>query len=639
MIRWYCYLVLFFVCALLYAPGLCGPLIFDSLPALTGNPAIHVAPGSAFDWLAAAGSSSTGPLGRPLAIISFSLNLLVADGLSIPALKAVNIAIHLACGLVLMLLTRALVRTSLVPEHCSHTDRSLLVFVIVSLWLLHPLNVSTVLYTVQRMAQLSALFSLLALFFYCHYRLEALRASDGEGAKLLSRGIFLAVLCGIAATLAKENGLLVFWLLPVVELYCFSDRKVPVLNLLYRSLPWLVWLPLIYLLTVVLLPPDWLLGGYRSRGFSLEERVLTQARVLWLYLGWLAWPDLGQMGFHHDDVGLSRGFFAPVSTLFALFSWVAIGFAGWVSRTRIPVLSFALVWFLIAHAMESTVAPLELIYEHRNYFASIGVCVLIGGFLVGIRTRSRPVAMVATIGIVLIYSALLGVRVSYWSDELKLARHHLQHHPDSARTLYHYANTAYRLGSGEMGAELNQELLLESRAAYQLALEQEPGNMAAIAALVWLDSIYFEGANPDYWIQELDRAIENRHLTASDFNALTTIAACAGYAACAIDPDIHSTQIQNLRLRYPHSVDLAAREARFYREVMGQPDVAVDMTRTGLQTWPGSIELHRELIAALVAAGDSGAALEAMRGLAAYSDSIYRLQELRNMFAPKGNST
>ena len=35
-----------------------------------------------------------------------------------------------------------------------------------AIWLLHPLHVSTVLYTVQRMAQLSALFSLVTLLLY-----------------------------------------------------------------------------------------------------------------------------------------------------------------------------------------------------------------------------------------------------------------------------------------------------------------------------------------------------------------------------------------------------------------------------------------------------------------------------------------
>ena len=39
----------------------------------------------------------------------------------------------------------------------------------------------------------------------------------------------------------------------------------------------------------------------------------------------------------------------------------------------VPVLAFAVCWFLACHLLESSALPLELVFEHRNYQASVGV--------------------------------------------------------------------------------------------------------------------------------------------------------------------------------------------------------------------------------------------------------------------------
>src|SRR5699024_8372087 len=46
--------------------------------------------------------------------------------------------------------------------------------------------------------------------------------------------------------------------------------------------------------------------------------------------------------------------------------------AAWYLRHKNRWPLFALLWFFVAHLVESTVIPLELYFEHRNYLAIAG---------------------------------------------------------------------------------------------------------------------------------------------------------------------------------------------------------------------------------------------------------------------------
>ena len=118
------------------------------------------------------------------------------------AFKAVNLALHLACGVVLFALTRALAGLR-VDARAARTAALLAC----ALWLLSPLLVSTVLYTVQRMAQLATLFSLAGLLCYVHGRRRGSRAAVAAAFGL----------CWPLAALSKENGALLPLLALLVE--------------------------------------------------------------------------------------------------------------------------------------------------------------------------------------------------------------------------------------------------------------------------------------------------------------------------------------------------------------------------------------------------------------------------------------
>ena len=91
-----------------------------------------------------------------------------------------------------------------------------------ALWLLHPLHVSTVLYAVQRMAQLSTLFTLAGLYVFARYRSRWAVAGASPGDVLAC--LLWLFLFTLLAAFSKENGVLLPWLVVVCEMFVYRGQ-------------------------------------------------------------------------------------------------------------------------------------------------------------------------------------------------------------------------------------------------------------------------------------------------------------------------------------------------------------------------------------------------------------------------------
>src|SRR5690606_21589294 len=98
-------------------------------------------------------------------------------------------------------------------------------------------------------------------------------------------------------------------------------------------------------------------------------------------LRWTLFPSLRELSLYHDDYVISRGLLDPPSTALSglLLAGVA-GLAVWLRKRR-PLAAIGLGWFFAAHLLTATVFPLELVHEHRNYFASMGLCLVLADLL------------------------------------------------------------------------------------------------------------------------------------------------------------------------------------------------------------------------------------------------------------------
>jgi hypothetical protein len=120
--------------------------------------------------------------------------------------------------------------------------------------------------------------------------------------------------------------------------------------------------------------------GYEYRAslyipFTMGQRVLTQSRVVLYYLTLLAFPHPSRLNLDYD-FPISKTIFDPPTTLISILIIAGlIGYSIWTAKKR-PVLSFCILWYFGNLVIESSIFPLELVYEHRLYLPAVGPFVL-----------------------------------------------------------------------------------------------------------------------------------------------------------------------------------------------------------------------------------------------------------------------
>lgn len=416
------------VLAFIYAPGLDGGFFFDDVPNIVQANSLHISSLSLEELLIAIESGRAGPLGRPVSLLSFALNHYFC-GLQPSCFKLTNLILHfintLLVGALLYLISRMRFENR---ASITRTDILLLSL----LWALHPIQLTSVLYVVQRMASLSSLFVLLGVVLHIFAR-----QSDS-----LSRSLIAFMLAWLVAfpmaLLSKETGIL-----QIAYVFCYEAILHPRERQGWDRLGrWYVGMVMMGLAVVVIyfaLRPDWILGGYLSRSFSLTERLITECRVLWRYIYLIAFPHLSGFSLHHDDLILSRSLLEPATGLAAFLGWMAVLAFMWWQRLKRPLLVFAVAWFIVGHSLESTVIPLELMHEHRNYLPSL-ILAFVGMFLLTLKRGGGSVlrlTLVSGLVAVVTYVSILSyLRADMYGDDLRRTQVEVQYHPDSVRANY-----------------------------------------------------------------------------------------------------------------------------------------------------------------------------------------------------------
>ena len=429
-------LPLLLICLPLLAlsPALSGPFLFDDHSNLDALEAFDN-DGVTLDNLRTYLSIKTpGPTGRPLAMFSFLINDTgwPSDAASF---KYTNLLIHLINGLLLCWLIFCLLREKQVSGQYQAACWAVL---LAALWVLNPYQLSSVMYVIQRMAQLATLFVLSGCIFYVIGRqcLQAGRIIQGYG--LIWSGYLVALLFGM---LSKENAALYCLLVPLIEWLVFSGQRRP----------WLLRLTLLLPALLVLA----VLGRYffaadtygLSRDFTLYERLLSQGRALGYYLWRYLVPGVGYVGVYTDGFEKSHSLLQPLSTLlWWSFHFCLIG-TSLVLRRRLPLFSLGVLFFYVAHSMESGPVPLELFYEHRNYLPS--VLLFLGLAYLPVQRLSVVLLGVA----VCLMAGLQYLQSTYWGDERQLKAVMAVENPTSERAWITYA--AYLETQGKMGDALS----------------------------------------------------------------------------------------------------------------------------------------------------------------------------------------
>lgn len=594
-----------------YSPGLAGGFAFDDYPNILGNAAVTNGDMSIASLAQVAWSGSAGPFKRPIPMVSFALNFR-STGASPFAFKLTNLVIHLINGLLVLLLARLILLARAGSKGISSRDATACALVVSAIWLLHPLNLTSVLYVVQRMNSLAAGFSLLALIFYCCGRLRLIEGR-GRGNLLLYLGFSVFTVLG---ALCKENAVLTIPLAGAIELcffgFCTKDLQDRKWLLMFFGVA--LFVPVALGVSYLLFNPEWLIDRFAGRDFTVLERVLTESRVIWLYLSLLFLPRIGRMGLHHDDYALSVGFFEPIVTIFAVTSIVVMLVAAVFSIRRFPMFTFAVLWFAVGHALESTVFPLELIHEHRNYLPSIGPILAgaVGVIELSRVSQIRRLSSWLAFGCCLMLGTLTYLRASEWSDPVTLASIEAERSPRSFRAVYELGRVRY----GMYLMSQNEHDYRASVAVLERSLTLDPTAKRPLVELMRV--AYIHGDEPKVERkQELIRRYAKTLFHETEWVALHDMVNCRAATGCIFPPgtvfEVLTAALSNptvsLHVRAQLMVDLGTfyvNQARDYAPAIALLDDALAIrprefrfheVRTKILILSGHLEMAENAIA------------------------------------------
>ena len=514
------------VCALtaaIYLPGLSGDYIFDDLPNLLNNKRLQLDTLDMESLQGAALSSGAGTLRRPISMASFALNRYFF-GVSPYSYKMVNLIIHLLTGLSLYLLSRLLVKAYRTSHKSDLSDAAAawLPVVVSGLWLVHPLNLTSVLYIVQRMTSLATLFLVCGLCLYVAGRLRML--DNRRGLPLILTGLLVF---GGLAIFSKENGALLplYMLVAEITLFRFRGSKGQADKTVIIFFLTTVAIPAALLLLYLAMHPGAILGGYSGREFTLTERLLTESRVLVFYLKMIIIPSITELGLYHDDIAVSHGLLDPPTTLYSLITLSRTAARGLAVAEETPAgQSRHPLVFRRACAGVQHLFPLEIAHEHRNYLADYGI--LLAASIAVTQAplrRMAPLIRTATpLLFLILFSSTTWLRASQWSDNINQAIYEARHHPESFRAVFAAGRIHGRLAiQGQPGSEDKAYVYLE-RAG-------ELDKVSIMSEVTMIKLSYLLG-NPvkDAWFETILHKLAHNPLTASDISSLKELASCIG---------------------------------------------------------------------------------------------------------------
>jgi protein O-mannosyl-transferase len=434
-----------------YANSFAGVFVLDDEPAIARNENLREFP----SLKSLEAPHDTTLSGRPVATLTFAVDTSLRGG-TLVAYHQTNLTIHIVASLLLFgIVRRTLVTLALNPAFGSAATS--LAFAVALLFVVHPLQTSSVTYIAQRVESLMGLFFLGTL--YC-----AIRAADAA-ARASVFWSSLAVALGALGMATKEVMVAAPLVLMIWDrLFLESSERRP--RRIFHIVLAATW---IVLLILIVQSPRALSAGFGFEAWPWWRYLLTQATVIVTYLRLALIP--APLVFDYDWPAASWSEAAiPALVLTALFGWTT----ALVARRR--PLGFPLACFFLILAPSSSVLPIvtEIAAEHRMYLplGAVLAVVVAGVFLVwhrAVENRSiasfgRYLGPAAAIMIAFGFAMLTRARNEDYTDYERLWRKTVEQRPENARAR---TNLASFLLLHDRYAEAEEHL--------RVAVERVPG--------------------------------------------------------------------------------------------------------------------------------------------------------------------
>ncbi|TQE98425.1 MAG: tetratricopeptide repeat protein [Spiribacter salinus] len=572
----------------IYLPGLSGGFIFDDYPNIVRNSdlAIDQITPSALATLVF--DNASGPLNRPIAYITFAIERYLV-GLDPSVMKTTNVVIHFINSLLVFgLLRRLLAWRTLKFNAAFVIPNQWFAFLIALAWAVAPINLTSVLYIVQRMESLSTLVMLAGLLGYVHGRVRLARGSPNA-----LRWLWASIGFGLAiGVLVKESAVMLPVYALVIEAVFFrfgaagSGERQAVLRL-YAAL-----LAAPAVLGAIWIAPR-ILGAdaFGNRDFTLSERLWTQARVLWHYMAWTLIPNTGSLSLYHHGFPISHGPLTPWTTMPAAVGLGALGYSAWAVRRLAPWIAFGVLWFFVMHLLVSTVVALELVHEHRNYMGSLGLITALFALVLDRRIIDlRTIRVAALAAVIALFAVVTSLRSYQWGDPVRHMLTEVQEQPDNDRARFGLAKQLLRYSEGPESPAFRQatEALrdLTGPDAYSIA--------------PWQVLILSHAKNglsiPDEWWQEARQHLASNVVSATDRQAIFLMVEAQISGKVQLNERRLEAWLEQAVAQRPHDQQLLRSKANFLVNVKRDMEAGGAVLRRSTVMSPNSPTAWRELI-------------------------------------------
>ena len=611
-----------------YSLGVGGGFMFDDFPNIVDNKGVQPRHADLPSLLNAALASPASDFKRPAASLSFALNYL-ATGLDPAGMKLTNVALHLVNAWLLYLLMAAIFRA--LRGTPDNRDRMTAVLIAAG-WALLPINLTAVLYVVQRMESLANLGVLAGLLGYVTGRRRML-----EG----GRGLFVAlgsVLAGTAlGALSKETAVMTPLYAFLIEIYIFRgkrppqatkagvDRRLVAFYTLSLALPFVAGMA--WIGPSLLRPESW-----ARRDFTLLTRLLSETRIVTDYIAWTLIPTPQGLSFYHDDFQVSQSLFSPWTTLPSVLVLVALAIGAVALRRRAPLVGLGIALYLGCHLLTGTVLPLELIYEHRNYFASAGLLIALVCAFRGAMSSVLPVPFFAIrcalLAVLFVWwTAMTAMTAHAWNDPLTLARELAYRAPKSPRAQYELGRTYIIYSRYDKNSPFVRMAYTPLEAAAAL-----PGTtILPEQAMIFMNAKMGLPIKDEWW-ESLQAKLRKAAPTIQDESALDSLSKCISDMGCKI-PTQPLVDAFLLALAHPNpSPRLLAMYANFAWSVIDDRALALSVQRKAVEAAPNEMAYRTGLARMAIQTGDirtAQAQVAAMRSAnvgGRYDDDIEPLE-------------
>lgn len=516
----------------IYRPALNGFFVFDDIPNILQNDAVAMQELSSSSLKQIVFSGTSGPLGlnRPISMVSFAINHALA-GFDAYYFKLTNLGIHLINAVGLLVLTRMLLGFYRCHYQMALTDKDVawISLAVAAAWVLHPFNLTSVLYIVQRMTSLSAFFCIWGMVLFLWGRIRVFDGKAGVLAMLGSLVMFTPM-----AALCKETGMLLPLFLLVIEVsffnfYChYAKMRGWIVALFLLS----VGLPAIAALIYVIPHLSWTSSAYSFREFNLTERLMSEARIIWFYIKQIVMPSTSAMGLFHDDIQISHGLMRPITTLPAIVGIVAMPVMAIFWRKKSPILAFGILFFLAGHLLESTIFPLELAHEHRNYLPMYGLVLAMFYYMLHpMPLNSLIIRRIVSIMLVAIFAFATFSRAHEWSNAFDFAMSEVEHHPESARDNAEMGNHFANL---QISDEISMEnAYLSARYHFEKATSLNQNYTNGLFGLIQMSSARDKPIE-QAWLNELLARLEKKPYAPDTPKFLVALTTCQMKELCKL---------------------------------------------------------------------------------------------------------